>query len=244
MNKKKLIYVSIITIIVIGLIIGGTFFFNHKKQETFYKEYNLMNENYKTVLFATGQDKNESNTLFEKYLSSWNIFYDHYKNNPIKPYNADQEWSTSLDKINTLIIQASELIGTNELHEAHLQLEEVRQEWQNIFKRNDVSMIGFYMTEFHDVMEKAVDGSENPNFYELNDICTELNEKWAQVESVNLELSGDKINDYNNKKETESNNLKKFCDAVSTKDDSKLVELSGKLKKDFISIYLIYGWGK
>jgi hypothetical protein len=169
------------------------------------------------------------------------VFYGKYKETPISPYSEDDEWSTSMDKINNLVNEAGVLINAGELHEAHLKLEEVRGLWQEIFERNKVSMVGFYLTEFHDVMEKAVDGSNDPNFEKLSKVCDELNEKWAKVESLKLDLSADKMQDYEEKKKAEKQNIDAFCEKVLANDDAELVSLAGKLKKGFISIYLAYG---
>lgn len=236
---KKKAKIFLVSSLVIILLIGGFMFLKHKQSEEFYSTYNLMNEDYKTVLFATGQNKSTSSELIINYEKSWSDFYSNYLKTSIQPYGLDDQWATSLNDINKNLLDAKELIRINKLHDAHLKLEGIRAIWQDVFERNNVSMLGFYMTQFHDIMEQAVDSSQTADFEKLDVICKQLDEAWIKVENLNADVKDH--DDYANKILIERNDVKVFCENVAQRDSKNLNDLSDKLKKDFISVYLKYG---
>ena len=145
-----------------------------------------------------------------KYQTSFKTFYASYADNPISPYNNNLEWKNSLDKIAVVISNADILITQNENNKAHLDLEKVRQEWQRTFTRNNVTMLGFYLTEFHDIMEKAIDESGKKDFVKLEVICNDMNNAWTEVVNIQTEFSSNQ--DYADKITAETNTLNKFCE--------------------------------
>jgi len=90
-NYKNYVYSIIAVILIIALIIGGNIFLEHKAKENFYSNYNKANEDYKVVLFATGQEKPESSQLLSKYEKSLSKFYIEYKENPINNFNTHNQ---------------------------------------------------------------------------------------------------------------------------------------------------------
>jgi hypothetical protein len=200
-----------------------------------------MNTAYKEVLFATGQEQNKSLELMATYKVVWYDFHTKYHNSPIKPYSDDKNWENSLDIIQGHISSADDLINQNKLKDAHVKLEEIRKEWQNIFTRNNVTMLGFYLTEYHDLMEKAIEESDEKDYVSLVETCEKLNSAWGNVLSTQVNLGESDLLEYNTKLVDNTNNLKKLCDAVANKDDNSLKEASGKLKGLFIPLYLKYG---
>jgi 4-hydroxy-3-methylbut-2-enyl diphosphate reductase IspH len=237
-KKTKIIVYGILIVALILLIIGGIFIYNQKTKEAFGQSYNNMNVDYKNVLFASGQEKPETSTLMSNYKKSFQAFYSSYNTNPLSPYSKDIEWKNSLDKISTVIAKADILIKDNKSKEAHLELEKVRQVWQETFKRNNVTMLGFYLTEFHDIMEKAIEESDKKNFEKLYIICVDMNNAWAEVVNTQTEFSNNQ--EYIAKISEETSNVNKFCDAVKNRQDT-VKDLSANLKSTFVPFYLKYG---
>ena len=236
-NTKLMVY-GILMIALIALVIGGIFVYNQKTKEAFGQSYNTMNVNYKNVLFASGQEKSETAALMIAYRTSFNMFYTTYGEDPISPYAKDAEWKHSLDNISVIITRADALIAQNNSKDAHLELEQVRKIWQETFKRNNVTMLGFYLTEFHDIMEKAIEESDKKDFEKLDTICTDMNNAWTEVMNTQTESSANK--DYIDKINAETKNIDTFCDAVKNRQDT-VKELSANLKSGFIPFYLKYG---
>lgn len=236
--NRKLVISTVSLIILIALVLGGVFIYNRRSQEAFGQSYNQMNADYKSVLFASGQNKNETSLLMVGYKDSFNLFYERYSTSPITPYNKDKEWKNSLDQVREVIMNSEILIFQNKSKDAHLELEKVRQIWQETFKRNGVTMLGFYLTEFHDIMEKAIEESDKRDFEKLDKICLDMNAAWNEVTTTQTEFSLDV--DYKDKMGEETKTLASFCDAVTKRSDD-VKELSGKLKSGFIPFYLRYG---
>jgi hypothetical protein len=174
-----------------------------------------------------------------KYRSSWEDFYSDFKDNPIKPYNKDVQWSDRLGNMNQIIINSEDLIDQNKLKEAHTELEKIRQKWQDTFLINNVTMLGFYMTEYHDIMEKAIEQSNNNDFETLKVTCESMHASWGNV--VGTEVNFKDMDDFNVKVKAVTDNLNNFCTSVEQKDENGLKEYSSKLKPTFIAIYLKYG---
>jgi len=221
-NKSKVIYSLILMVIFLVGIFGLNLFLEHKKKEDFYSKYNLANDDYKKVLMATGQEKNTSFDLLKKYEVSWENFYTKYKNNPINDFSNDGNFSNELNYINSRIIAANEKINKGEIHNAHLI-------------KNNVSMLGTYLTDFHDKMEIAIDLNENNfNKNSLTGQCNILDISLNNIKNSNVDLGSD-YNDKLNVLSVNLDNLCKFDNYNSYKDNG------ANLKKSFISLYLKYG---
>jgi hypothetical protein len=237
MNKKIIISTIIIALITL-IIIGGTFVYSRKTQEIFGTKFNSMNDAYKKVLFATGQEKNESKELMTNYKGAWNDFYNSYRESPIKPYSSDFEWKNSLDKMNNIVISSEKTINENKLKDAHVELEAIRQAWQEVFTRSNVTMLGFYLTEYHDAMEKAIEYSDSKDYGKLKQTCESMKVALQNVKETKIELTGDTLNDYTAKLNDITTSLNNLCDANDAKDDVKIKEYSSKLKPTFLALYL------
>lgn len=239
MNKK---IVWIIAVIVIVILIGaGIFFSGRFKTEDFGRKFNLMNDAYKIVLFATGQNDTSSQQFMDNYTAALTDFSDAYYTNPISPYSNDLDWTKTLDSIKSIVDKASVLISDNKLHEAHLELEKVRQEWQVAFERNHVTMLGFYLTEFHDLMESALSQADSKDYDALKVTCEKMKVSWQSVKDTTVDFTGDALADYNAKVTKEDLTLQSFCSAVDLKDDARLKTSASELKPGFIALYLKYG---
>ena len=239
--NKKIIYSSIAIFAILIIIFGGLFVYNRKTQEAFGTKFNAMNDAYKQVLFASGQNKTETPKLMRDYKKAFQDFYINYRSSPIKPYSSDKEWSKSLDKINSIIVESEIIVNENKYVESHRSLEEVRQIWQEIFSRNKVTMLGFYLTEYHDTMEKAIGYSETKNYDELKKTCDVMKSIIQNVKDTKVDFVGSKLANYNVKLDEMSSNLNSLCDANEIKDDVKINDFSSKLKSTFLAVYLKYG---
>lgn len=239
LNKKWIISISIVLIIVLSF--GGLFILDRHKTEAFGRSFNAMNDAYKKVLFATGQNQTDSAKLLSDYQATWNLFFNSYKFRPIRPYNTDTEWAKSLNEIDNIVILANTLVSSNQLYLAHLELEKVRSIWQEIFTRNNVTQLGFYLTQYHDTMEIAISQADALDYVALNDTCNKIIPLWQDVTSTPVTLSQSDLIDYNSKLLANSKNIDVLCNAVRLHDETTLKESASKLKGLFIPLYLKYG---
>lgn len=237
-RKNKIIIISIVGVVILALLVfAGTKFYEHKQIEKFGTSYNQMNDDYKKVLFATGQDDIGSSNLLTNYENSWKQFYDAYLYNPIEPYKSDLLWDSTLNEMQDYTSQARIYVDEGKLHEAHLKLEKIRQKWQEIFERNGVSELSFKMTAFHDMMEIAIDQTNEEKYSELSQTCVSLNLFINDVVAFSLNEN----EDLQMMAKKEQSNVNTFCEAVNTNDIYKIKSSVGDLKPDFIKMYLKYG---
>jgi hypothetical protein len=240
MNKKNII-ASAFVLIAIALVIGSIFILTHRKQEEFGRAFNGMNEAYKKVLFATGQNQTDSLSLMSDYQDAWDNFYSNYKSDPISPYSSDVMWSSSMDGINVVVISSNSLVTKNMLRDAHLELEKVRQNWQEIFLRNKVTMLGFYLTEYHDLMEKAIEEANQDDFDALKTTCASMKAAWQNVKETNVDFKDADLADYNSKLNANSLNLEALCSTSEPTDIQRIKDAASKLKGLFVPLYLKFG---
>ncbi len=236
MKKRNKIILSLsLTILTIISIFTINFFIQQHNKENFYRDYNNLNEDYKKVLFSTGQEKNDSISLFEKYEINWNIFYNKYRTNQISDFKNDKTWTNKLDELNKITINTKEKLKLNEIHESHLELEKIRNKWQEIFLDNNVSLIGTYLTDFHDKIEIAIELNENEfTNLKLSNQCEILKKSLNEINNLNVKFESD----YTEKLEILNNSLNQFC---QSKTYDEYENNSSNLKKKFISLYLKYG---
>ncbi|MFA6073631.1 MAG: hypothetical protein WC758_05950 [Candidatus Woesearchaeota archaeon] len=240
-KTKKILLISSITIILILIIISSIIIYNKKTSELFDQKYNKMNANYKEVLFSSGQEGNNTTELMNEYEESFLIFYKSYATKPIVPYSKDLKWKQSLDSMNSSIYEAKLLIESNKFIDAHYELENIRKEWQVVFQRNNVTMLGFYLTEYHDVMEIAIDEADAEKYDELEITCDKLLMLWQNVDSIKVQFSSDDLLDFEEKKKANSINLQELCSATKNLDIIVIKDKASNLKRLFVSLYLKYG---
>jgi len=234
--KKKFGIVAILIAVVLVVVLGNVFL-KHKAHENFYSDYNDMNEFYKKVLYATGQEKEESYELMNNFEKSFDEFKFNYEKNPIDDIKDVKGFENSLNLMSDHINKARVNLDNGNLKDAHVDLEFIRNEWQRVFDSNQISMLGVLMTDFHDKMEIAID-SDGKSIDEMNNLCVELDKSWIKVENAKVDFSGDELNDFSLKVQEERANIDDFC---SNLESDNLDELGSIMKKDFISVYLKYG---
>jgi len=163
-NEKKLskIVMVIFAVIFLLIAIGGSYASSFFSKKFFVEDFNSMNNNYKQTLYYTGQDNRaESIANYEKLVSSFSVFQKKY--NTYKPVaiRTDFEFNSDLEKIGQLITNSKEEIYNGDLKTLHYKLESIRLSFQEILKRNNFSMLGMALSDFHDAMEVAVEAADS-----------------------------------------------------------------------------------
>jgi len=137
---------------------GGSYASSFLTRKFFVEDFNAMNNNYKQTLFNTGQNKrSESIANYDKLATSFLQFQSKYQVYKPVVIRSDIKFDTDLEKISQQIAAAKTGISTGDLPTLHKELEPIRTEFQDILKRNNFSMLGMALSDFHDVMEVAVE---------------------------------------------------------------------------------------
>lgn len=227
-------YIKIfLVLIIIFLPLAGSYYSAFLTKKNFLKDYNSMNNYYKQTLFNTGQDKREeSRQNYDQLIIEFNKFQNKYQN--YKPYaiKRDKNFDKDLYALAKVFVSAKEPIYNNgDLKVLHVELEKVRPVFQDILKRNNFSLFGVALVDFHDAMEIIIAEADNKNAQGVLEKYNYVDEKMKAVE---IEANDEEI-------KTIRANLEALKNLAS---EGKSVELPAKaaeLKSSFIKVYLKRG---
>jgi len=201
-------------------------------RKQFLENYNAMNSNYKQALFQTGQ-KNREEAV--KYYAQLQVTYAEFSKmyGTYRPYALwnDKQFSADLTKVDSIIKDAESLVKDGDLPKAHVQLEQVRPIFQEMFKRNGFSLLAMNLVDFHDVMEKLIDDSAKKDSAAVIEHYTEADRLLKAVEAD--------LND------ADVQGIRQSLDTLlKMAQDGKAGDLAAQadaLKKSFLKVYLIHG---
>jgi len=201
-------------------------------RKQFLENYNAMNSNYKQALFQTGQKNREEAIKYYTQLQStyadFSSMYATYR--PYAFWNDDQ-FSADLAGVDSIIKDAAPLVKDGDLTKAHVQLEQVRPIFQEMFKRNGFSLLAMNLVDFHDVMEKLIDDSAKKD-------SAAVIEHYAEADRL-LKAVETELND------TDVQSIRQSLDTLlKTAQDGKVDDLAAQaaaLKSSFLKVYLIRG---
>ena len=201
-------------------------------RKQFLENYNAMNSNYKQALFQTGQKNREEAIKYYTQLQStyadFSSMYATYR--PYAFWN-DYQFSADLAGVDSIIKDAAPLVKDGDLTKAHVQLEQVRPIFQEMFKRNGFSLLAMNLVDFHDVMEKLIDDSAKKD-------SAAVIEHYAEADRL-LKAVETELND------TDVQSIRQSLDILlKTAQDGKVDDLAAQaaaLKSSFLKVYLIRG---
>jgi hypothetical protein len=233
-KSKQLGKVGVILAAAVLLIVlfAGSYASAFFSRKIFVEEFNAMNNFYKQALFQTGQNNRDKAVAnYEQWVSEYGQFEKKYI--AYQPYalKGDGQWSSDLEKVEGIIAGVRDNVYKGDLHQAHLTLEQVRPIFQEVFKRNNFSMLSIALVDFHDAMELILDAANAKVPQKVIGLYPQLDEKLKAVEQV--------AND------DEIQAIRKNLDEVlKLAQDNKTEELPGKadkLKSSFVKVYLKRG---
>jgi tetratricopeptide (TPR) repeat protein len=218
--------------VLLMVLFAGSYASAFFSRKIFVEEFNVMNNYYKQALFQTGQnDRDKAIANYEQWVSEYAKFEKKYIIYQPFAIKGDGKWSDDLKKIEKIITDVHDNVYTGDLHQAHLTLEQVRPVFQDVFKRNNFSMLSIALVDFHDAMELILDASNAKDSQKVIALYPQLDEKFKAVEQV--------AND------DEIQAIRKNLDEVlKLAQDNKAEELPGmadKLKSSFVKVYLKRG---
>lgn len=201
-------------------------------RKQFLENYNAMNGNYKQALFQTGlKNRDESIKYYSQLQTTYAEFSSKYAS--YRPYalSGDTQFGADLATVNKIISESAPLVQTGDLAQAHVQLEQVRPIFQEMFKRNGFSLLAMNLVDFHDVMEKLIDDGAK------QDAAASI-EHYAEADRL-LKAVEAELND------ADVQGIRQSLEALlKSAQDGKVDDLSAQadaLKKSFLKVYLIRG---
>ncbi|EKE19888.1 MAG: hypothetical protein ACD_8C00092G0010 [uncultured bacterium] len=229
LDKRKISFLLLWVAILLSVGSYVSIFFTKK---IFVEDFNVMNKDYKQTLFETGQEKRkESKENYDKLVNSYALFENKYLN--YRPYSlrGDSLFESDLEKIEAIILEAKDGVYNGDLKAMHLEFEKVRPLTQDILKRNDFSMLAITLVDFHDSMEKVLDGANEKDAVRVIEAYVEANSKMTAVE---LEANDAEI-------KAIRKNLEEILELAKNGQLEQLPVKAGELKSSFVKVYLVRG---
>lgn len=223
---------SIFTIIFLLISIAGSYYSIFFTKKFFLEDYNIMNNYYKQTLFNTGKDKRaESITNYNALVAEYKVFLNKYTQYHPYVLRFDKNFNRDLLGISVLINSLKEKVNTGDLPEAHLDFEKIRPIFQDILKRNNLSLLAVSLVDFHDVMETVIVAADKKDTKGVLSAYIDADAKLQAVEEV--------AND------SEIQDIRRNLDAVKTLAEENTMETisdkAAELKSSFIKVYLKRG---
>ena len=214
------------------LLVGGSYGSALVTRKQFLEAFNAMNHFYKQTLFLSGKEQREEAVRnLDDWIRSFADFERRYTD--YRPYvlKGDRQFATDLQTVAGLMHAVDPLVRSGDLHQAHLDLEKVRPVFQELFKRNGLSLLAVALVDFHDAMELLLDAARARDGVKVQALYPSVSEKLQQVE---LQAQ-----------DSEIQAIRARLDAVKAAAESgsvgDLPGLSEQLKSSFVKVYLQRG---
>lgn len=231
-TKKRIIIAAIAAIIVTASVFAGAFVIQKRATEEFLSDFNAMNAHYKQALFQTGQANRETALFeYEQFISSINDFYTKYEKNRPGAMNDDIAFNTDIERVKALSLDARYEVTEGNLSVAHTKLEAVRPIFNELMRRNGMSMLSVALVDFHDSMELVMDAGDDKDAALVLERYTDADMKLKAVES---ELDDEGVQNIRAQ-------LDKMKELAENGNIDELPSQASKLKSSYVKVYLEKG---
>jgi hypothetical protein len=224
--------VAIAAVLLVAVAAGGSYGSYTFTRKLFLEDFNAMNDSYKKTLFLTGKNEREKAIAnYETLVPAYRRFQEKYS--AYQPYamRGDKQLGPDLVKVAGIIAGVNDLVHTGDLHEAHLGLEKVRPVFQDVFKRNQFSMLSVALVDFHDAMETMLDAANAKDSGKLVALYPQVSDKLKAVEAESNDAEIQAIR----------KNLDDLHGLAQAASGDQLAAKGDALKSSFIKVYLQRG---
>ena len=226
------VWLTVAGVGLIALLVVGSYASNFFSKKFYLEDFNAMNNYYKQALFFTGQEKRaEAVGNYDQLVTAYAGFETKYLG--YRPYalKGDRQFTADLARVEGIITGAADNVHRGDLHEAHLMLEGVRPVFQDIFKRNNFSMLAITLVDFHDTMELILTAATAQDGAQVQALYPQVNEK---LQAIEVEANDAEI-------QTIRANLDQLLTLAKSSAVDQLPAQGDKLKSSFVKVYLQRG---
>ncbi len=219
-------------LLLIAVAAGGSYASSFFTRKLFMEDFNAMNNYYKQTLFLTGKNEREKAVAnYESLLSAYKKFQDKYSVYRPHALKGDGQLTADLSRVAGMLAGVGALVRTGDLQQAHLDLEQVRPVFQDVFKRNGFSLLAVALVDFHDAMELMLDAANARDQGKLAALYPQVSEKLKVVEAEENDAEIQAIR----------KNLDALFDAAKGAGTEQLPAKGEALKSSFVKVYLKRG---
>ena len=150
-----------------------------------------------------------------------------------KPYSirSDEKFNGDIAQVLVEVQSVKPEIYNGDLKALHVKLEGIKNVFQDILKRNNFSLLGVAMLDFHDAMEVAVEAATAKDSAAILAAYTNADEKLKAVEVMANDAEIQAIR----------TNLENLRTAAQNNQTDNLPKLGADLKASFVKTYLKRG---
>jgi hypothetical protein len=223
---------AIAAALLVAVLAGGAVASSFFTRKLFLEDFNAMNNYYKQTLFLTGRNEREKAVAnYDLLLTEYRRFQDKYAS--YRPYvlKGDAWFDGDLSKVAGILAAVDSGVSRGDLQQAHLDLEQIRPVFQEMFKRNGFSLLAVALVDFHDAMEPMLEAANARDPAKLVALYAPISDKLKAVEA---EANDSEI-------QAIRSNLDEL---VALARAARLDQLPGKgeqLKSSFVKVYLKRG---
>lgn len=231
-SKAGKVWLTVAGLVFITQLVAGSYASHFFSKKFYLKDFNAMNNYYKQALFFTGQE-NRAKAVenYDQLLLTYADIEDKYL--AYHPYalKGDDQFNDDLIRIEDILTGVADNVQSGDLHEAHLILEKVRPVFQDIFKRNNFSMLAVTLVDFHDNMELMLDAATLKDANRVQSLYPQVNEK---LQAIEVEANDAEI-------QAIRSNLDTLFNSAESGAVDQLPAQGEKLKSSFVKVYLQRG---
>ena len=221
--------IVVISTLIIVAVASAIFITDKRSTERFLDDFNVMNAHYKQALFQTGQGNREAaRSEYAAFISALSEFRGTYEISRPRKLQQDIAFNSDLGKAHELAVQASDDIDDGDLGEAHTTLEGIRPIFNELLRRNDLSLLSVALVDFHDSMELVIEAGDVENSERVIEHYTIADTKLKVVET---ELNNEGVQAIRTQLDT-------MLDLATEGKTSELPNQAAKLKMSYVTVYL------
>ena len=223
---------AIAAVLLVAALAGGAVASSFFTRKLFIEDFNAMNNFYKQTLFLTGRNERvKAVANYDLLLTEYRSFQHKYSS--YRPYalKGDAQFDADLSKVAGILAAVDGGVRGGDLQQAHLDLEQIRPVFQEMFKRNGFSMLAVALVDFHDAMELMLEAANARDSARLVALHAVVSDKLKAVEA---EANDSEI-------QAIRNNLDGLAALARAARIEQLPAKGEELKSSFVKVYLKRG---
>lgn len=125
--------------------------------QQFYEQQNSAYASYRVALFQTNRkEQNAALKGINNFSKEWENIVLKFADAPPEIFANDAKWKSTLTKISDIASTGKQEIEAGKLSEAHGTLEEIRDEYSDLRRRNHLVFFSDYINNYHEAMEQLL----------------------------------------------------------------------------------------
>lgn len=198
------------------------------------------NSNYVKALVSTSKkDYNASSDALSGLVEDLTVVSEGYTENPPAVYATDEKWPETVDGALAIAVDSREKLLENDIEASHTALEPMRDLFLDLHRRNGIDLMGDRMTDFHTLMEIAIEDANKNDTAAVVAFIPELEAKWEGVSNAEPPESSDE--NYEASLQAVELKITELGNAATLNDTGETIKVAEELRQAFAQVFAKYG---